>query len=307
MEHITLMRKLPNLILLFFIIPNFGLCDEVLQKTTTIEKLETPYGAYHRFRPVNLKSDFKILALIHGSIGERSTAEIESLKYIKLWIKFAEKNNLLLIAPAFDKKNFQSYGGYRGLFGRKIGADQFLNIVLEENRNVKYPSDKFYLYGHSAGGQFLIRYLLTHPQNVAAAVASAPGRYSYPDQNIPWPYGAGRIEKSIKYSEPDEIKSTLVEPNFENFIKALEVPLTIVAGAEDTKLQPSRPGHSGISRIDFAKDWIEKMNRFAKNHGRKSNAELLIIPKIGHDSAKLGKSCKLKLQHYLAVEAAKSN
>jgi ribosome-binding ATPase YchF (GTP1/OBG family) len=53
-----------------------------------------------------------------------------------------------------------------------MGADDFLhNILVHVGHITSVPTSgrRFFLYGHSAGGQFANRYLVRHPERVIAA------------------------------------------------------------------------------------------------------------------------------------------
>jgi pimeloyl-ACP methyl ester carboxylesterase len=80
-------------------------------------------------------------------------------------------------------------GGYRALAGKEIGADELVDGIVGQYRAQLGGEERFYLYGHSAGGQFAGRYAVRHPDHLKALVLSAPGRYAFPDPQAPWPYG----------------------------------------------------------------------------------------------------------------------
>jgi poly(3-hydroxybutyrate) depolymerase len=231
-----------------------------------------------------------ILVIAHGSRAKGETAQDTALKYLKRWTNYANTQNLLVIAPVFDDARFGNlsggYGGYRGLFGKIIAADQFvLNLVEQNKRIISNPSKPFLLYGHSAGAQFAIRFAVTHPNTVSRVVASAPGRFSYPRGDIAWPYGAGLFERKIKWDDGTKTKVSVVG-SLQNFLDATG-KVVVVIGSKDTKAQPQRPGHSGKNRIDYGKSWVNEMNALAKEHGLRSRASIKIIPGVGHDSKKL--------------------
>jgi len=257
-----------------------------------IEKTDT-YGDYYQYIPSNLEKNPHILVIVHGSLEKGKPAIELAKKFIKRWIPFSEERSLILIAPAFDRLNYQSYGGFRGLFGREIGSDDFVNRLVDKFKKY-FPSHegKFYLYGHSAGGQFGIRYCVRHPNRIIKAVISAPGRYSFPNKNAAWPYGAGRLQRTIKYKDPKEDKEVDVKPDFENYINASELQITILVGASDLEPQPKRPGHRGSSRIDLALNWAEDMNRLAGQNGKTGNISVKIIEGVGHSSRRLTPHCQ---------------
>ena len=90
------------------------------------------HGEYYQYIPTGLNQQSQILVVVHGSLEDGKPATYLADKFIRRWIAFAEEKNLIVISPAFDRKNYQAYGGYRGLFGREVGADDFVNAIVEE-------------------------------------------------------------------------------------------------------------------------------------------------------------------------------
>lgn len=218
-------------------------------------------------------------------------------KFLSRWTKFADTHRLLVIAPAFDSDYGGveetppgvPAGGYRGLFGKHVGADEFLHEIVDQEASVIQEFDgQLYLYGHSAGGQFVGRYCVRHPDRVKGAVLSAAGRFAYPDPQAPWPYGMGTSQ--IKANVNGNLVA--VEPDPAGWTKAAALPITIVIGSADTDPQPERPAHTGKTRIDYSKGWVEAMNRLTTPPGR---IQLVQVNRVGHDSAKLTPKCQERL------------
>ena len=137
-------------------------------------------------RSVNQSSD--LLVVCHGVFSD-GTAEHAAAACTKIWTRFAESERVIIVAPAFDNKNFAAsragaLGGYRSLVGRQVGADEFLHevIAVYEKLNPKY-NGQFLLFGHSAGGQFANRYVVRHPERIIAALISSPAWFAFPDSN----------------------------------------------------------------------------------------------------------------------------
>jgi len=94
------------------------------------------YGIFYSYVPISITEKSEILVLIHGTPKDLSPEENAEF-YISRWKDFVEKNSNILIAPAFNQDNFSSrYGdramsGYRGLFGKEIGADEWVIRLVE--------------------------------------------------------------------------------------------------------------------------------------------------------------------------------
>ena len=186
---------------------------------------EHQYGSYYQYVPAGLDENTQILVVVHGSLERGKPATYLAEKFIRRWTDFAEEKNLIVISPAFDRKNYQAYGGYRGLFGRDVGADEFVNDVVKiYTRAIGNRNETFYLYGHSAGGQFVIRYVVRHPDKILKAVASAPGRYAFPDPGAPWPYGMGRFKRTISFSNPSKSVKVDIQPDAKGWLEAAALP-----------------------------------------------------------------------------------
>lgn len=272
-----------------------------------IASLSNENGTYHVFVP--RAEPKRILVIAHGTPGTNETAIALSERFIKRWTDFAKKKRLLLISVAFDRENFGSegkygYGGYRGLFGRTIGADEHVIQLIEEFQLLCSIQDgRFLLYGHSAGGQFLNRFCVTHPDRIAAAVASSPGRFAFPTETARWPYGIGRFDRSISWSETEKPK-VVVEPDLENFRRAAALPITVVYGENDLDKQPKRDAHPGTTRIDYGRGWVEAMNELG---GLETpSIKLKLEKEIGHNSSRLTVPCQKELSKLDWVQPEKT-
>ncbi|MDP5137861.1 alpha/beta fold hydrolase [Rheinheimera baltica] len=264
-------------------------CLLTLPALAEVQLHTTEVGDYQLYLPKAAAKN--ILVLAHGMLGKNQQAAAQAKIYTERWIPYAEKYGLIIIAPAFDNERFgnlsQGYGGYRNLFGKYIGADDFVHQLVEQYRSkTQTGASQFYLYGHSAGGQFVARYVVTHPERVIKAVISAAGRYSYPDDRVPWPYGAGRLNKKISWDSGAVVRHERVSPQLLNYAKAAD-KTQIVIGALDTKAQDRRAAHIGSNRIEFAHSWAEAVNDLATHYDMKANIKVHLVAGIGHDSAKL--------------------
>lgn len=201
-----------------------------------VTALKDTFGTYYAYVPTSLPDDPDVLVVVHGTPLKDETAEWNAEYYAENWKDFAEKQGLILITPTFNQDNFSSrYGdhamtGYRGLFGRDIDADEWVLRLVEAYQQAFDAEDKqFYLYGHSAGGQFTGRFLVTHPEKIKKAVVTAAATYPQPTTEVAWPFGMGELHAAIEWDE-DTVNQVDVIPDKSKWLAATQVPLTVIVG-----------------------------------------------------------------------------
>lgn len=234
----------------------------------------TEYGDLIEYVPSELADNPRLVVIAHGSIPTDDEALDAARMHImrSRWHRFADRNDCILVAPAFDRSR---YGGYRYLEGDGVDADEFvLEIAREYAQIFDMPDSQFYLYGHSAGGQFAHRFLVTHPDRLLGAAISAPGNYANAAGNICWPYG---------------IRSA---PNPVGFVKSARVPATVVVGTLD--LKPGGMGgvkQFGHNRLQRARNWVRSMRDLTNRVGVETHLKLAVVPGVGHSSRGLLDRC----------------
>ena len=260
-----------------------------------LAKGEDVFGTFYTYVPTTVPKKPDILVLVHGTPPENETAEADADYYVTNWIDFAEKNGFILIAPAFNQEDFSSrlgdhaLSGYRGLFGREIGADEWvLRLVKAHQQAFGRVNEPFYLYGHSAGGQFTGRFLVTHPEFVKKAVITSAATYPQPNPEVVWPFGLGELHTDIEW-DADTIKPVDIVPDKQKWLAATQVPLTVIVGLNDTAELPSSliPGQKGKNRYVIARNWIKDMAAFAEANGLESRFKVALIPGQGHSMSGL--------------------
>ena len=158
------------------------------------------------YMPSGYTDDSPILFVMHGAGRNPDT-------YRSAWIDIAEENNALLIVPDFAKDNgFPRSSHYN--MGNMFDMDRNENILAEnpENewsyslidpifdfvvKNTGNHSTTYLIYGHSAGSQFVHRFLFFKPQaKVRKAVCANAGWYTMPDFDADFPYGLAKTNSS---------------------------------------------------------------------------------------------------------------
>ena len=256
---------------------------------------EDLFGVFYTYVPTTVPEKPEILVVIHGTPPKNDTAEADAKYYAASWMDFAEEQGLILITPTFNQEDFssrrgdQALSGYRGLFGREIGADEWvLRLVNAYQQAFGAENEPFYLYGHSAGGQFTGRFLVTHPESVKLAVITAAATYPQPNIEVAWPFGLGELHTDVEW-DSDTITEVDVVPDKQKWLAATQVPLTVIVGLDDTAELPLEyiPGQKGRNRFTIAQNWIEHMSAFAAENGLESRFRISIVAGIGHSMSGL--------------------
>lgn len=260
--------------------------------TGSVALQSNQFGSFYQYIPSTVTQNSKILIIAHGTPGAAETALDSALTFINRWTDTAEQESVIVLAPAFDQTNFGGksggFGGYRGLYGRNIGADEFVHqIICSYAKFLPSHDGRFFLYGHSAGGQFVNRYLVRHPDRTIRSVISAAGRYAYPNSTVKWHFGMAPLIRTIEWENPAESQMVNITPDPNGWLEAAQSPVTVVVGDLDTEPQPSRPGQTGSTRIEIGQNWVSEMNALASNNGATGRVMFVLVRGVGHSSSGL--------------------
>ncbi len=147
-----------------------------------------------------------ILIVMHG-------ASRDPRRYTEEWIPFAEEDGFIIIAPEFSREDFRGSRKYNlgNMWERGAKAPNppeiwsfsaieplFAQVVKAIGGN----QTSYNLYGHSAGSQFVHRFLfLTSGARAHRFLPANAGWYTMPDPDIEFPYGlkgVGLSEQALK-------------------------------------------------------------------------------------------------------------
>lgn len=238
----------------------------------------------------------KILVSMHG-------AERSGLIQRGVWHNIAEKYGFIVIAPQFAHSNGYLENDYQ--FGGVSESRKQFILKPEETWTYKViealfdyvkkstgnESKTYDMFGHSAGGQFVHRYLLMNPEaRVGKAVAANPGNYTYPDdKGLFMPSG----NLSDTPSWPFSLKGTPFATD-KRISAYLKKQLVILIGTADTATTgvDKSPGADlvliqGINRLERARKYFEFGKNLAKQKGLEFNWKLVEVPNAGHSSAQM--------------------
>lgn len=236
------------------------------------------------YRPYGYTPDRPVVIVQHGVLRNGDD-------YRDFWIPAADRHNLLIVAPTFSNEHWpglESYNNGRvhdpagsprpvsewtyALIGR-IFADLHLSGITEV--------EQAYLFGHSAGGQFVHRLLSSQSHAPFCAVtAGNPGWYTLPTFDHAFPEGLDGVG--------------LTE---DHLIRLLGYPLLILAGDQDISTTdpnlPSEPAalRQGPHRYARAQFYFEAGRREAERRNVPFNWKLQVVAGIGHDGRAMSAVC----------------
>ena len=152
----------------------------------------------HSARPRRFDGDTPVLIVHHG-VGRNGR------DYRDYWMPLVDAAGILVISIEFTEQAFPDYLWYHfgNLHDEKggpnpreqwtYGIDERLFTALCDQGLTR--RQRYGLFGHSAGGQFVHRMLsFGFRDRVAVAVSANAGTYAMPDLEIAWPFGLGETE-----------------------------------------------------------------------------------------------------------------
>lgn len=195
-------------------------------------------------KPASFSKASPVVMVLHG-------VNRNAKSYRDSWEAYAEDYGFMILAPEFSEELFPGNAYAQGNYFRISPAEaRKAKIAPQQNpierwsfgvpdkvfadfvaRHEKVANGRYYLFGHSAGAQFIHRMLQFLPSTrVKMAVAANAGWYTLPDRNTNWPYG---------------LKGTSATD--ESIRRFMGSPLVLLLGEEDTDSR-----HPELRRTDKA-------------------------------------------------------
>jgi hypothetical protein len=229
----------------------------------------------HSARPRNYDARTPILFVHHG-VARNGAA------YRDYWMEHVDEAGILAISIEFPEETFPEYLWYN--FGNlhakdgtpnpreawTFGIDDRLFDALQAQGITR--RQRYGVFGHSAGGQYVHRMLsFGYRDRVAVAISANAGTYAMPDLEIPWPFGLGETELTLETLKP-----------------VVEFPITVMAGTGDTKTTgkffPKGPRslRQGAHRHERAHNYVRMGQRVAAVLGTTCGWTVIDVPNVGH-------------------------
>ena len=269
-----------NLLIFFTLYLSFFCFPAKLDKFTYNVWDKPDLDVYYHL-PEIINDETKILFVIHGNSRNADN-------YLNTWIKLAKDKNYAIFAPHFKRSQFISFNTLQmsTSSGRiRNEANLYLNNSIDLLFDHIKPlfdlsQDSYDIYGHSAGAQFVHRYLLfSNSPKVNRAVAANAGWYTFLDGSN-FPYG---------------INNPPIDFNSQNVINFLNMDLHIHIGSADTDIsssvnQSEGANNQGINRFQRANNFFNYTTKIVEKNDLNYNWSFLVVEGVAHSNSRMSKA-----------------
>lgn len=234
---------------------------------------DDPLQPYWLFVPESASArgaDAPLLVCIHG-ISRNAGAMARG------FMPWARRLGCILVAPHFSARRFPDYQrlGRTARLGPGGRADlTLMRIVHEVRATLGLECVPWFMFGHSGGAQFVQRFVLVHPREVARYALSAAGSYAWPDANRPFPFGCG---PSPHFAD--------LRPDLDALV---HIPGLVLVGTHDDargaslRQGPRIDSVQGATRRERAERYVAAVNRHARSAGAAPPLGLQLLLGCGH-------------------------
>lgn len=236
----------------------------------------------HYYKPSQAGPQAKVLIAIHGVERNGQSARDH-------WVQYAQANQVIVLAPEFDERRFPTrlfqFGGMQGrdrsAWTFSVIEELFAKVQEEEG----LQTSSYMLFGHSAGAQFVHRFVLMMEQaHYSVAVAANAGSYTLPV------YAGAGAEFSFPWSL-DEQHVPMAQLRAE-----LARHLIIMLGEKDVATDARNLSHSreamaqGAYRFARGQHFYALAQSQATRMGTPLQWQLMTVPGVGHDSRRMSQA-----------------
>ncbi len=236
-------------------------------RLTTHVLEDRPGQRYLLYRPAGMHAHSPLVIVVHG-ISRNGREQVESFR------REAERHDAVLLAPLFTRPEFRDFQRL-GRRGRGVRADlALLDMIQAVRRMTGIAASPGFLFGYSGGGQFVHRFAMAWPDQVARIAVGAAGWYTFPDLSRRYPYGL---------RDSDALPGVRFD-----LAAILRIPALVLVGEWDTERDPAfkRAPHldriQGLTRIERGRRWATAMREAARQRNLQTVYRFEILPRCGH-------------------------
>ena len=228
--------------------------------------------------------------------------------YRDVWVEASERHGVVVLSPHYSEADYPDFWSYNlagmltdveindartAMVGYEISTDpsewifgDLDRIFTSVRTSLGLRARSYDLFGHSAGGQLLHRYVIFGQSAMVDRVFAAnSGWYTVPTFDAVFPYGLDR--------------STATEGSLrEAFSRDLIVFLGELDDRNETRGELARSPDidvQGLSRIERGRYFFEVAEETAAQLGAEFNWSMVVVPGVGHDSVGMSKAAAEQL------------
>ncbi|MEQ1630968.1 MAG: hypothetical protein ABL997_01250 [Planctomycetota bacterium] len=218
----------------------------------------------------------RMLIVLHGVLRNAD-------EYRNHAVLMGERFDALVVAPKFDSERFPSRSYQRGGILRADGSaappsEWTYALIPQLAASVRPIAGRgalpYWIIGHSAGGQFVMRMSAFQDTGAERLVAANPGTALFPVRSRPFGYGFGGLPEEI--ANDDRLRRYLAAP--------LSIYLGTADDAPDENFETSENGMAqggGRHQRGLGCYWTGKT--VAESNGWEFGWRLVEAPGVGHD------------------------
>lgn len=204
------------------------------------------------------------------------------------WGEAARENRFMVFIPHFTKGKFPlayyQEAGVMGKDGSGLMPRATITPVLIDSifafvrRHVAVCPGSYSIYGHSAGGQFVQRFLLFNDSPwLDRAVIGSPGWYTFPDRTAFYPYGIG----NVPYATDEGLRRM--------FARDVTVQLAEADTVREWYLRKTPEADAqGRNRLERGMAFYDRCRNLCLRNGWDFRWRLMVVPHLGHHSVGMG-------------------
>jgi poly(3-hydroxybutyrate) depolymerase len=232
-------------------------------------------------RPQNWKVNGPIVIVMHG-------VKRDADRYCQQWTGAADKGNFLIVCPQFLEQEYPTaayqWGNMFDSNKQPIPREKWTFTAVEHlfdqiKSITGSTNQQYYLFGHSAGGQFVHRFVMFMPDaRYKRAIAANPGFYTMPVYNEhQYPFGL----RNSDLSQSDLKKS--FSRDFVLMLGEEDIDPT------DPELNKSRRAEDeGSNRFERGQNFFKTARSAANQLGVDLHWRLRTVPNAHHSDAQMG-------------------
>ena len=262
--------------------------------TNATEIKQTTYAYWNKpdielfyITPKKIDKDTELLFVMHGN--DRNAKD-----YISAWIPHIKNKNIIVVAPRFDKRNYRYFfllesANSSGVINNN--SNDYINSSISSFYNFfkskfSLHTNKYMMFGHSAGAQFTHRYMLfSKDKRISNAVVANAGWYTFLN-GADFPYGINNSPIDIT---PSDIRWFMSNRS------------TLLIGGNDISLNDVNSSRGAINqgrtRLDRANNYFNVMIDIADKENIPLRWTYKVVDRVGHDYKKMTfQAAKILLQ-----------